>query len=480
MYPIAGGNHNTYLLRGLAAAGYGHLREDWLVRTPDPTPIFSALVAAAWSATGRFGLIAMGVSAAAVYLWALYRLACPQSSSRPRSAQAWSCVLLLGLLHARLVRGVFAAAGIPWIRALTSGVAEQALLAHALQPALFGVLLVAALVHLRDGRHRTGMLHAVGAATVHPTYLWASASLAGAGLLLEARRRGIRRALVTATIGLITVTPIVVYVVANFVDTDPATAETAARILARERIPHHALPSRWFGAVAVVQVGLVVLATAIVRDRATKTLFGVPMVLAVVVSSIVAVTGSNRLALVFPWRSSTVLVPAATACLIGTIVRVTFERAPSLARHMLRVLWLAFLASVVYGATAMGRPAHWADDDAEAVYAHARASATAGQLWWIPEHFERFRLATGLPAWVDRKSHPYDPESVLEWRRRIEATRRLARGTADCAEIRDIVRRSGITHVVTSVRSRSTRRCLVGRSTFTGPRYVVRRVGPPR
>src|SRR5690242_2272079 len=48
--PLFYSNQNQYLLHGLAAAGRGNLAEDWLAKTADPAPIFSALVAA----TGRW------------------------------------------------------------------------------------------------------------------------------------------------------------------------------------------------------------------------------------------------------------------------------------------------------------------------------------------------------------------------------------------------------------------------------------------
>src|SRR4051794_30120669 len=43
--PLYYSNQNQYFLHGLAAVGEGHLREDWLANTADPTPAFSALVA---------------------------------------------------------------------------------------------------------------------------------------------------------------------------------------------------------------------------------------------------------------------------------------------------------------------------------------------------------------------------------------------------------------------------------------------------
>lgn len=42
--PLYTSNQNTYFLHGLASAGLGNLKTDWLANTADPTPVFSGLV----------------------------------------------------------------------------------------------------------------------------------------------------------------------------------------------------------------------------------------------------------------------------------------------------------------------------------------------------------------------------------------------------------------------------------------------------
>lgn len=54
--PLFFSNQNQYLLQGLAAAGYGHLSADWLSTTADPTPLFSAGIAAAYRVAGLWPL----------------------------------------------------------------------------------------------------------------------------------------------------------------------------------------------------------------------------------------------------------------------------------------------------------------------------------------------------------------------------------------------------------------------------------------
>src|SRR5215218_2561475 len=72
--PLFYSNQNQYLLHGLASAGYGYLSADWLSTTADPTPLFSAGVAAAYRVAGLWPLQAvyfallMGYFAAAAWL----------------------------------------------------------------------------------------------------------------------------------------------------------------------------------------------------------------------------------------------------------------------------------------------------------------------------------------------------------------------------------------------------------------------------
>src|SRR3989442_11892578 len=42
--PLYTSNQNHHLLKGIAEAGEGWLREDWLVGTADPFPLFTAFV----------------------------------------------------------------------------------------------------------------------------------------------------------------------------------------------------------------------------------------------------------------------------------------------------------------------------------------------------------------------------------------------------------------------------------------------------
>ena len=72
--PLYYSNQNQYFLHGLAAAGYGHLSDDWLANTADPTPVFSAFVTASYRSLGEWPFQAVFFLALVGYFLALWKL----------------------------------------------------------------------------------------------------------------------------------------------------------------------------------------------------------------------------------------------------------------------------------------------------------------------------------------------------------------------------------------------------------------------
>src|SRR5947209_17367904 len=102
--PLYYSNQNQYFLHGLARAGEGLLREDWLANTLDPTPVFSGLVAFTvrflhpW-AFYVYHVLLLGAYAAAMLglFWSL--------AGETVAARRWPVFLaLLVVVHAALTR----------------------------------------------------------------------------------------------------------------------------------------------------------------------------------------------------------------------------------------------------------------------------------------------------------------------------------------------------------------------------------------
>jgi hypothetical protein len=75
----------------------------------------------------------------------------------------------------------------------------------------------------------------------------------------------------------------------------------------------------------------------------------------------------------------------------------------------------------------------------------------SGEVYLIPTGLQEFRLATGAPALVDRKSIPYLDVDVIEWSDRMRIAGWFYRdlpGEVDCSLLDTLAEGYGVTHVV--------------------------------
>jgi hypothetical protein len=480
--PLYYSNQNQYFLAGLAQAGEGHLRDDWLVTTRDPTPVFTALVAftARWlhpCAVYVYYALLLGVYAAAMlalFAW----LAGPEMTAR-----RWPIfAALFFLFHAALPRWCayrWLGLDYPWY--FQAGVASQYVLGAMFQPSTFGILMVVAVALFVRGRPWLAVVCTALSATVHSTYLLTAGLLTLgflAALLAEGR---VRQALTVGGLALLLILPITIYVLVAFGPTSSEAFAEAQDILVNFRIPHHTRPDLWLGDVAILQVSWMVVAIVMVRGTRLFAMLAVPLALAVLLTVVTVQIGNNTLALLFPWRISSVLVPVATTVIL---TRLTAIRALPLDGAIARTASaLAVVALVVAGAWIMAtRQGYRTDDEEEPVMNFVRRTLAPGDLYLLPVRvprltqttyggfssdfkplpekrvdqriipldFQRFRLWTGAPVYVDFKAIPYKDVEVIEWRDRIRfaenAVEKLRLGGADA--IVDDLRRRGITQVV--------------------------------
>ncbi len=171
-------NQNQYFLHGLAAAGDGDLREDWLANTKDPTPLFSALVAFtakylhAWFFYGYY-LAMLGL-----YFVSLISLF-PLLTRSPISRTAWFLfIALMVLVHAgvlRLASARLLGVDYPWF--FQAGLAGQYVLGFGLQPSVAGVFLITSIVAFLKNRPWQAIAWACLAGVLHATYLPTAALL---------------------------------------------------------------------------------------------------------------------------------------------------------------------------------------------------------------------------------------------------------------------------------------------------------------
>lgn len=474
--PLFYSNQNQYLLHGLASGGYGNLSADWLSTTADPTPLFSAGVALAYRVAGLWPLQAVYFVLLMGYFVAAWRLADRVGSIAPLPRLlAWAAMFTAA--HAAVFRVLsvnLTGVDYPWN--LQAGVAGQYLLGPGVQPSAFGVLLLASVAAFAADRPLLAGSFAGLAGLMHATYLLPGALLVAGYLVKLLAERRPRAALSVGAVSLVCALPAVGYAGVTFAPDDPATFAEAQRVLAEVRIPHHAVVARWFDAVAALQ--LVWILAGLLALRGTRVF--VPLAVAAgasaVLTLVVTAYPNPSLALLFPWRLSALLVPVATAVLaVRAVAQLPAQRwlgwtsAAALAAMAAAGVWV-MAARVGYAMNTAEEPLlafvrdHSCPGDVVLIptripaVGSGRGSISASFTPpprprpgsnLIPVDLQRFRLATGVPIYIDFKSVPYADDEVLEWYRRVrraEAWYELADWSAP--GVHEELKREGVTLVV--------------------------------
>jgi hypothetical protein len=331
------------------------------------------------------------------------------------------------------------------------------------QPSTFGVFLLLGIALFLDGRRFWAIASLLAAAIFHPTYLLSAGVLTAVfmGITLWETRRP-RPALDLGLAALIGVAPILGYSLTVFSGSDPETTARAREILVNFRIPHHAIVSNWLGYAAWLKLGFVIAALVLLHGKKERQpcqdcrsfeMFHIlfwPALLAVTLTVAQVATGSVELALLFPWRLSTWLVPLAVSLLAGGALgwawrRFHWERA---SRWMTGIaIGSALLLAAAGLAKTCGDWQSKQGSPDRPMMAYVRENKQSGEVYLIPVKMQDFRLETGAPAYIEFKSIPYQAEEVLFWYHKVLLAGDFYR-RGDCDKALIQLRWEGVTHLV--------------------------------
>jgi len=493
--PLYFSNQNTYFLQGLTRTGFGQLSRDWLANQTDHIPLFSLLVSGVQSIGAPVLFHVIFALLAAAYAWCLVDIARRAWPTQPGPVHAVSLFTALTLVHNPWLVGATFGLGDAWTELsaamilTTQGVAGQTILGYLLLPSTWGVLLVASIAAYLRGRTVLAILLAWTASAFHPTYLYHAALLSGIYLVLLLRRGERGPALRAAIVGAVAATPQILYLAVKLAPTGGEVTALAQSILAEERIPQHALPGTWFTALTVAQLCVLGGGLWVVRrSRPLGTILMGSAGVGLVLSLLQLATGSNGLALVFPWRISVWLVPLGTTLLLSIgLVRIAGRLgawAPARGSGLrMAVLGAALLILLGSAGAGMRRTVELeARERAHAPLAkHVRETLMETDLHLVPPDFMWYRLMTGAPIFADAKSHPFRDVEVLEWWSRLEAAERFYAAqdllTAQRA-LTAILDVAPITHVVMPRNPSAGAAALSGRPLiYVGDSFVIVAMG---
>lgn len=443
--PIFSDNQNTKFLSGLAKAGYGRLRDDWLVQQGSQFPLFDHFVALNQTLLGPVSFYLWQWLLVLVYTAAMLGLARVVGGASP-SLPAPEQKLFWPILGAWFIALNATAA----TNRVFEGVAHHYVNGRELQPQSFGVLALLGLLLFRLGYARSAAVLIVATAWIHAAYVIPGVMLF-LGMAVARWRLG--RSAVPASpvlfaLGIIGSLGSALFSYALMPPGDPGVQAEAARIIAEIRIPHHSLPAVWFDADAAIKLAIVLCAIALAwRDPVGWVLLAGTVLIAASSLWVYAVH-DLKTALAAPWRTSAILVPAAVAILMGRLVQAAVEWGRDRVVRQRAVFGLTGSVLIIGATVGMWKKIDRGVRQAPGYFAWVRDHAQPGDVFLTPIDQMDFRLATGQPQYVTWKSNAHFGQSVLDWYARVERARAVTEAhDANCALL-DKLAGEGVTHIV--------------------------------
>jgi hypothetical protein len=462
--PLFTSNQNQYFLHGMANANIGYLENDWLAQTFDPTPAFSLLVQIVYTYANPFLFYFIAAALLALYFFSLIKITTYIHPSPPSSIQSLIFITLLLLVHSALWRYTISRLiGPQWSYILEDGFAGQRLLGPVLQPSFFGILLLTSILAFLQKRYFLAILLSVISASIHPTYLLSAGSLVfsyiyvffNEGKFENFRLRFIKKSpfiLGMIFFAIISISPILIYTISNFVSTPIESTQAARHILVTFRIPHHAIIIDWFDTTSVVKILLLIAGIILARKTRLFHILLIPATIGMILTIGQIISKSNFLALLFPWRISTFLIPISTALFLykisGWIVSLKAKN-PKKREFIYTITCLIclILISIVGTIRLFLDFQRKAKVPEIALFSYINTTKQPTDIYLIPIKMQDFRLATGAPAYVDFKAIPYQDQDVLEWYRRIKKAEKVYSGS-NCNEIQEFLTTEKVSHIV--------------------------------
>lgn len=449
-------NQNTKFLHGLANAGYGFLREDWVANTIDPLPVFTWLIQKTYEYIHPeymfygyyfllFGIYVYSIFAIVDYIFKF------------RQSQLKYLVYLAGfiVIHTVHLKIFQFDTGID----LHYGVALQYVLGPVFQPSTFGVLIVCSICCALYQRYFLGVFLLAIAATFHTTYLVSAGILTFSyQIVILIEEKNVFKAIWVGLISLVLILPIYSYTSLAFSPTTPELWQQAQEIIVQLRVPHHSLPQIWLkqdNYKSYIQAFLVVLALWIVRKTRLFLILLIPFILAIASTIAQLVTHSNAIAFIAPWRVSIFLVPIASSIILGKIVFLAFDQyplaivkyQPLITRVSMAIISIIAIAGTVDQILSFGY-----GKTANQMMDFVQAQSQSGQTYLVQpdlESMKKFRLGTGVPIFINDKTHPYKDIEVLEWMDRLRQAREFYLFDEHSCQLLDsLTKKYNLTHVV--------------------------------
>jgi len=450
--PLYYSNQNQYFLHGFTKAKLGYLEKDWLGNTTDPTPLFSGLICLSitWLNENIFYLyFAMLQGVFLSCAWIIYHR---KNNNKPfeigHYALFSAIFILINSAALRWLSYRLFDQDYPWF--LQAGVAGQYILGAMFQPSNFGVFLLLGLSLFMVEKHISATVFTCLAGILHTTYLLGGAFIILGFQLYLVLDGKIKKAILIGILALLLVMPSVFYAAGNFQPSSSEGFKEAQEFLVKFRLPHHCLPQLWLDWGACLQILWIMLCIFLFRKQKALTVILVPFLLGALLTILQVVTQSNTLALLFPWRISSVLVPLATMIILSELLAYCNPFISRLKPFVPSVV-LSIILALLGIAIPVFKAGFVIKENENGILAHIKTNKTIDDLYLLPVNvpnlasttrgslssdfkpigkkttdtrivpidMQRFRLYAQAPLYIDFKAIPYKDADVLDWHRRL-------------------------------------------------------------
>ena len=435
--PNYGDGSNVHYLRGLAAGGYGYLSNDEFVKSKDAFPIFSQIVELSFVYGKEFLFyIYHCILVSLFFFWSISIANYSTGIQKIDTANLVIAAIIFAINSIFIENFFIYIFNFDLIYHLNSGLADQFLLYKEFIPSLFGVFLVGSIYFFLKNKIFISCLLISLSAYLHFNYLFIGAYLTISYMIIIYFRDGLKKAFLLGFFTLLSIIPLLIYVYLNFVISDSALFERTQHFMAYERLPHHADISRWMlDKITIAKVLLILIGIAFLFIKKQKKLLiilSTVFIISLVLTLIQIISSSLSLALMFPWRSTVILVPLILIILISHLTRHLIENylGSFMSKKILTYLSIVsitfFLLTNFY--FEYRENINKKNKDFYNVVLFIKANSNKNDLYAIEIRDPlsgKFRLSTGAKLFVDFTAVPYDSIAISSWLQRYDINNKI-------------------------------------------------------
>jgi hypothetical protein len=449
--PLFYANQNTYFIHGLASIDFGNLGNDWLAKTKDPFPVFSYLVKVLYPIGGKISFVVMYYLVLVVYFWTLFGIIINILNLTSFYSKLFVYLIIIFLYSNELTLLATKYLNFYLTSFFTDGVAGQYLIGKSFEPSIFGVFIFISLYFFIKRKIRLSIIFLIITVYFHASYLL-SVLIFFTSYCVYLILHKYKNLYKIIFIFIFLMVPVIIFYMSFYLPLE-STGVDAKKILYNYRIPHHANIVYWLNIESTLKYLLLVLSIFFIKNRKFKIILIIPVVLLIILSIIQLITNSIELGLLFPWRISVILMPLLSIILMYNLTFGLLENylsANTKSYLIFPMISLIFLFSILgiknYKIYANTHTSYITDK----VFNFVRQNRQIYDQYVVPLQMENFRLETGVPVFIDFKSHPYKSEELVEWYSRVILADKIVNcdSTLNTCVISTLIKKYNVTHLL--------------------------------